>query len=578
MSVLPQLRSYPPLVVTENANIFEEKVVDVQREENKSTIDELLSHIETEDNAAVLKSKKVATVPTADLSVWGVSEKALHSWDFCTPITETEKLEEKAPTEIATEDVAVETAEAATNTSSADFALAANPDYSVKVLLTNCRVINEYCASPTSPTPRKKIVVDKSCMVGEDLMEQRLEKTDALEKLAAVFPSIPKIYLREIYDRCNGDLNWSIDLLCDENSHNLVVPQDGLPDDEEEQEKEEKVQQKDEATDVEVIDLTPSPVTVETFTTQAEREELKRLLVEKVVIRDDFYSEHTLKLKSKASFDPSCQPSTSKIQKINTDAGNVIAVDSDVDMDDFDLESTSGSNSGSDPQEMMELNLGEAFVAELENKLQEPNLEYPKGFLPIVQVPVALARQLYALYIESVYQQMDAQNEVLDMLVKEDEEFAKKLQAQEAQPQPQPQSEPTTIPEIMQEQQQLNLCRKEVEQWKNLTPDDFAAKMTKRKLFETFPNIAEDVLVEIWQAHGNNYKETVESIIMSSGGEGTNVEAPISEEVVGEMREAYDQVKYFWNVFGFHFSCSAPLQLFFIGKGVILFVFSSNFR
>lgn len=549
MSVLPQLRSYPPLVVTENANIFEEKVIEVKKDEHKSTIDDLLSHIENDDNVALLEPKKVTTIPTADLSVWGVSEKAIHSWDFCTPITQIEKVEEEEPT-VATEEVVVETAEAATNTSSADFSLAANPDYSVKVLLTNCRVINEYCASPTSPAPRKKIVVDKSCMVGEDLMEQRFEKTDALEKLAAVFPSIPKIYLREIYDRCNGDINWSIDLLCDDNLHNLVVPQDGLPDDEMEEEQEEKEQTKDDAAD-EVIDLTLPPVVTEE-TTQAEREELKRLLEQKVVIRDDFYSQHTLKLKSKTTFDPSCQPSTSKIQKINTDAGNVIAVDSDVDMDDFDLESTSGSNSGSDSQDMMELNLGETFITELENKLQESSLQYPKGFLPIVQVPVALARQLYALYIESVYQQMDAQNEVLDMLVKEDEEFAKKLQAQEAQPQPQ--SEPTTIPEIMQEQHQLNLCRKEVEQWKNLTPDDFAAKMTKRKLFETFPNIAEDVLVEIWQAHGNNYKETVESIMMSSGENGAIVEAPISEEVVGEMREAYDQVKFYWNVFGFHFS------------------------
>lgn len=533
---VPQMRSFPPLLVKENANIFEARAVEVKKEEErKASVDELLSHVET-DKGAVMRP---TVVPMADLSVWGVSEMALHSWDLCTPITvkETEKVEEATASETA---LVVETAEVETNTSADDFALVANPSCDVKVLLTNRRDINDQWFYVAPPAPRKKIVVDQSCMVGEDLMKQHLEKTEALDYLAMVFPGIPKIYLREIYNRCQGDLNWSSELLCDDSLHNLVTPQEDLPEEEEEPKND-------------IVESISTPIVAEPTTTsppvvsEAEREELKRLLEEKVVIRDDFYSEHTLKLKSRGSSDPTPQPSTSKIQKITTDAGNVIAVDSDVDMDDFDLETASDSNSGSDTQEMMELNLGETFVAELENKLQEPSLQYPKGFLPIVQVPAALARQLYALYIESVYQQMDAQNEVLDMLVKEDEEFAKKLQAQEAQPQ---QREPTTIPEIMQEQHELNLCKREVDQWKNLTPDDFAAKMTKKRLFESFPNISQDVLVEIWQAHGNNYKETVESIVASSpeytvGGDGKIEEVPVPEDVVGEMREAYNQVMFF---------------------------------
>lgn len=103
-------------------------------------------------------------------------------------------------------------------------------------------------------------------------------------------------------------------------------------------------------------------------------------------------------------------------------------------MYDSDLDANSDGSSGSgnsNEQQMMEINLGETLISELESKLKEPGFACPKGFLPIVQIPVNLARQLYAFYVESVYQQLDAQNEVLDTLIKEDEAFAKKLQEQE---------------------------------------------------------------------------------------------------------------------------------------------------
>lgn len=526
----PQLRTYPPLV--ESAKEC------VERPENATpSIDDMLMHCEDK----VKPTKAKAAIPETDLSTWGVSETALHSWDICTPVVTKQETDSAESVTCGFMMVSrVETSDAATNTCSSDFVLVANPDGVAKVLVANNRDINEQC-SFRIPPPRQKILVDKGSMVGEDLVEQCLDKKEALERLSAVFPSIPHIYLREIHDRCQGDLNWAIDVLCDDNLHNLMTPQEEEPEQEEQPEQEEEKQNPN-LQEQNITTPPPSPQEEHNTTAVAdavEREQLKRLLEEKVVIRDDFYSEHTLKLKSRNNFDQNAQPSTSKVQ---TDT----VVDSDVDMDDFDLETASESTtSASDTQDMIELNLGDAFVTELESKLQEPTLQYPKGFLPIVQVPVALARQLYALYIESVYQQMDAQNEVLDMLIKEDEEFARKIQAQEQQQQQQ--QEPTTLPEIMQEQYELSLCKRETEQWKNLTPDDFAAKMTKKKLFESFPNIGKDVLVEIWQAHGNNYKETVESILASSPeqaalSQGEIENPPVPEEIVEEMREVHNQV------------------------------------
>lgn len=561
----PQLRSYPRLPTpAENAKCSGGSKRQTNRiglvKKTKTckapSVDDMLLYSEN-SNEAVLKPSVLTNgfdakprtnsgaFPDVDLSSWGVSETALHSWDICTPITTNQAINFSEPATSETIAISqVEMIDGATNTCSSDFLLVSNPDVDAKILYGNNRDINDH-SLVTTPPLRKKIMVDKSSMVGKDLIQQGIDKRDALERLSSVFPSIPHVYLKEIYDRCQGDLNWATDILCEDNLHNLISSQEVSVLEEDEPEKEEQSEVFDSCF-LQEERSNASSQEEDNATAVAEREELKRFLQEKVVISNDFYSEHTLKLKSRMT-DSISQPSTSKMETMNADVGNVIVTDSDVDMDDFDLETASESAASvGDAQEMIELNLGDAFVTELENKLQEPTLQYPKGFLPIVQVPVALARQLYALYIESVYQQMDAQNEVLDMLVKEDEELARKIQAQEQQPQAL--EEAATIPEIMQEQYNLNVCKKETEQWKNLTPDDFAAKLTKKKLFESFPNIGQDFLLEIWQAHGNNYEETVESILASDPEQAVECDKkmikspPVPEEIVREMKEVHNQV------------------------------------
>ncbi|KAG5878201.1 hypothetical protein JTB14_009767 [Gonioctena quinquepunctata] len=41
--------------------------------------------------------------------------------------------------------------------------------------------------------------------------------------------------------------------------------------------------------------------------------------------------------------------------------------------------------------------------------------------------------------------------------------------------------------------------QKETEKWKNLNPDNLAAKLTRQKLFSTFPTIAQDTLLQLEQ-------------------------------------------------------------------------------
>lgn len=274
-----------------------------------------------------------------------------------------------------------------------------------------------------------------------------------------------------------------------------------------------------------------------------ESESLKVAIEKLIDINEDYYSEHVLKIKKirhptivEPSSKPPSPPPAVPLQ--NEEPTPSTSTKSEMEIDGSDSDCS---------EEMVELNLGETLITELENKFTDQVFAYPKGFLPIVQLPISLARRLFALYIESVHQQMAAEKAVLDTMIKEDEVFAKKLQEQEEERRVGIACGPLTLSEIMDEQLANSIYRKEVDEWKKLTPDDLAAKLTKQKLFESFPTLDRNQLLEIWQATGNNYRETVECIIASSPEsvviEKDILEPPITENVVEEMKTAQENVR-----------------------------------
>lgn len=472
--------------------------------------------------------------PELNLSAWGIDEKALQSWEMYTPI-------KQDTSEVSINDFSVEPEtkpemkDSECNTSAEDFSKAMRPvacfSSDVKWLNAFGREINSR-GTILPMKPRKKMVTDQSSST-EDLITTSPDKENDMDQLESLFPNIPREYLREMYEKCNCDVNWTVNLLCEDGKYDDFV--DSL---------------KTTKSDVAEIEEKPQ---------KSSSSNLGQILADGLLklkksfeTKQEYYAlgaEYARQgLNDHGSLE---QPSTSKVETCRTDAGNVIAIDSDIEMDDSEFETNSNGSGSSNEQQMVEVNLGDALVSELESKLKEPGFECPKGFQPLVQIPVSLARQLYAFYVESVYQQLDAQKEVLDTLVKEDEEFAKKLQEQEnnthVRNPPPPTSQPTeNFKQIMDEQYALTLYQREMEQWKNLTPDDLAAKLTKQKLYENFPTIERNVLVELWQAHGNNYSETVQTIIASNPSyeiEADVLEKPISDVALQEMQEAYRQTQ-----------------------------------
>lgn len=66
------------------------------------------------------------------------------------------------------------------------------------------------------------------------------------------------------------------------------------------------------------------------------------------------------------------------------------------------------------------------------------------------------------------------------------------------------------LKEIMDVEFALSLYQKDVEEWRNKEPQDLAAKLTREKLYNLFPNISRDVLSELLMAHDNNFQATLE--------------------------------------------------------------------
>lgn len=159
--------------------------------------------------------------------------------------------------------------------------------------------------------------------------------------------------------------------------------------------------------------------------------------------------------------------------------------------------------------DIIEINLGHEMVAQLDGMFGIET--FPSGALKTMRtnvfMPKSLAKQLYALWMESAYNQMEEQKQ---LSIKEDEEFARSLHTQEKYPELT--KNPTNFKEIMEMEEAWSKYKAEIDKWKNNAPETMASQLTKDKLYETFPHIDRELLVEVLSAHNNKYDETVATL------------------------------------------------------------------
>ncbi|XP_017102621.2 uncharacterized protein [Drosophila bipectinata] len=159
-----------------------------------------------------------------------------------------------------------------------------------------------------------------------------------------------------------------------------------------------------------------------------------------------------------------------------------------------------------------------------------------------VFVPLQLANQLYMLWREAVYNQLEEQRQ---RTLRDDEQFARLLkhpgyaECSES---------PSNVGELLDMELAWSIYNSEqlaAKQTAELAarqqaPNDIATHLTKMKLCEKFPDIPSDTVLEIFAATGSNYGRTIE--VLDSNAQSSLSEAELYEQAVREGEKLSAQV------------------------------------
>ncbi|EAT41521.1 AAEL006843-PA, partial [Aedes aegypti] len=118
-----------------------------------------------------------------------------------------------------------------------------------------------------------------------------------------------------------------------------------------------------------------------------------------------------------------------------------------------------------------------------------------------------MAEQLYLSFLDSVYSCRE-ENKIYTL--KRDAHLAQQMEAKEKYPvlfkKP---SDTPNLNDIMEMEYALTAYRNEINGWAKQAPQDLASQMTRQKLVEMYPGVEENVLAEILHAHHNKFNDTV---------------------------------------------------------------------
>lgn len=158
--------------------------------------------------------------------------------------------------------------------------------------------------------------------------------------------------------------------------------------------------------------------------------------------------------------------------------------------------------------EFIEIDLGTALVRQLDNAFGIDAFKRKADSYSDVRtnvfMPKELAQQLYALWMESLFNQVEEQRQ---QSIRDDEDFARQLHAKQSVSELN--SKGGTTSNIIDMEYAWQAYKTKIEEWHRISPKDLAARMTHDKLAELFPAANRDSLIQVLAAHDNNFNETV---------------------------------------------------------------------
>lgn len=312
-----------------------------------------------------------------------------------------------------------------------------------KVVTGTPRDINFYYMPREEKIPDKRML-DKSSMTHEPQLltidNYRCKNEEKhFSAFRKMFKNIPTEDLRHIFDNCCGDVNWAVEIVIDGVASNAFeTVEEDMPDSEDFSSEQcecvaayniipNDYRQNQEiamATDQTESIPTPKKVKKEKGVTESMKE-LKKRIEENVVIADNHYSQHALKIRkmrrgesdqgeatNTPATSPNPQPTTSK------EPSNSLVPDYQC--------SDNESESSQEPEEQtITMNVGCEFVNRLDEYFNRQGTSYPSNIVPFINIPISTLNELNALWIESLTNQIESQAAYSDILMKEDEEFAR---------------------------------------------------------------------------------------------------------------------------------------------------------
>lgn len=475
------------------------------------------------------------------------------------------------PTVPVAKDVPVETTSSATCMEIGDTDV--NGKY--KVITATPRNINHLHVSFHREKIPEKRMLDKSSMTNEVML---LPNNDFVcpnteqhfISFRKMFMNIARSDLRDIFDKCRGDVNWSVEIVLDGMNNNQfkIMDNEDLSDPEEEileqcsclahyniipdvattSAMQTPTPKKDKVPEV----ANPKPQTQKKerkrdVAMSEENIQIKRQIEQNVVIADNHYSKHCLKIRKIRRGEPDVNETDGEelgAAALSQPTTSDSSVPADMDVSDDENSSSGSSVSGVDDDLIVTFNLGHSFITELDGKLGRTGMEYPSFIVPRISVPMSLLNEVNALWMESLTFQLDEHANQAAAMMQQDEDFARELALKEqelslAGKEP----EVPDFKEIMDMDMALAIYQKDVAEWRNNMPTDLAAKMTRDKLFNLFPEVSQDTLTELLMAHDNNFNATVEVLLTSTGrGDVLEQENGVNKFVLAEEMKVKDKI------------------------------------
>lgn len=357
--------------------------------------------------------------------------------------------------------------------------------------------------------------------------------------LRQMYPNKQLTGLWDLFVKCQADVDWAVDILLKEDELNAATGSDqfGL----EETVNSEEASQFQCDCDKSVgsqespvgtpLSSSPTPPASKTAPKPQRQPRNKRIsaptnkelqlqIQNCFVLGDEQYSEHTRKIRDirNGVLD---QPIVPKIPDAHE------AVDPEEPEEDDPEDNT-----------LLEMDLGGTLIEQLRAQFHtDDEMLPPEQVLPTttkIFVPRQLAKQLYMLWMEAVYNQLEEQRQ---KTMRDDEQFARLLK----HPGYADCSEsPSNVGELLDMELAWTIYNSEKMAAKQAAelaarkqpPNDIATHLTKMKLCETFPEIPTDTVLEIFAATGSNYGQTVE--VLDSNVQSALSEAELYEKALRE--------------------------------------------